>query len=530
MMGATTEIGSDASMASAEDARTWRTDRRSGRWSLIAGVLVLAAAMVFHAVVLYGSGAPAGIDSGNWLAFGRDLVGTDVKPDGVVYPPIVPLLVLAGVSMFGPGAGIAVIGGLAAVAPAAAAFLVLRWAGLGGWAVALAAILAFAPGLGEIAAWGGYPQLLAAPAAVMLLWWLDRWIATGRRTALIVAVVGAVLVLAISHFAALVTAACVAILVAVRTAVTTRGGRGRALRRAGVALGASLVAASPLLLVYGRLAPAVLSTQAGLSAVPTLSLSRVPSRFVDIHGGAAASVLVLGLAAGVLAIVLAPPHGRDTLWVLTAALLGGVVATLLWTHEPRVLYEVPLVAAVGIGALVRELLRAPDRRRWVAVSAAGLLIVALGVTSVSGITVFRRQRADYAVADEAISAALRWVREATPERALVAAPALGSVPLGWWIEGLGERQAVAAAPAEWLVYPQERRIATRARRLFAALERDVAAGLREADRLGVDYLFVPKATPTYELLLVDIEAGRLEAVFENAGVVIFRAPAPEGSP
>jgi hypothetical protein len=89
--------------------------------------------------------------------------------------------------------------------------------------------------------------------------------------------------------------------------------------------------------------------------------------------------------------------------------------------------------------------------------------------------------------------------------------------------------AIAAAPPEWLVYPEERLAAADARRLFAVLERDLPAGLGEARRLGIDYLFIPKETPEYELLLVDILQGRLEPAFENEGVAIFDVSAAEGS-
>jgi hypothetical protein len=272
---------------------------------------------------------------------------------------------------------------------------------------------------------------------------------------------------------------------------------------------------------------AILDTQGGPHTVPTIDLDRVPLRFGDIHAGTA-PLLVIGVVAGIVAVVLTRPKGRDALWALNAALIVGVAATFLWTREPRVLYEVPLVAAIGTGALVREILR-PNRRPWVPPVVGLLVAIGLVITTVSGLAVLRRQRADFAVANTGIRDALLWVSETTPSGSTIAAPMLDSIPLGWWVEGLGERRALGEAPARWLVYPEERRLAASAERIFRALERDVGAGLASARERGADYLFIAKRTATYELLVVDLEAGRIEPVFENDMVVIFEVPA-DGKP
>src|ERR1700737_1866060 len=78
---------------------------RSATWAVVAavGVSLLAFAFLRYRI-LAGGGAPATTDTGNWLAMGKDMLGPALRPASV-YPPLVPLIVLAGVQVLGLVAG-----------------------------------------------------------------------------------------------------------------------------------------------------------------------------------------------------------------------------------------------------------------------------------------------------------------------------------------------------------------------------------------------------------------------------------------
>ena len=90
-------------------------------------------------------------------------------------------------------------------------------------------------------------------------------------------------------------------------------------------------------------------------------------------------------------------------------------------------------------------------------------------------------------------------------------------PLGWWVEGLGERTAVYASPLQWLVYPDEIRRATEANEVFAPpfpTERSMAL----ARDVGMTYVLV--ATSSNRIAPAELDA----FLAAHPDTVVYRGP------
>jgi hypothetical protein len=492
---------------------------------IVVGLAAAAGVATFHVWVLVGRGTPAGIDTGNWLAFGNRVFGADVRPDGLAYPPVIPMLVAVAAAALGPTVGVATVGAISGLMPALAAFLVLRWGGLGTWAIVLAIFLLPQTALGEIMSWGGFPQLMATPFVVMFLWLLDRWISSRDGRALVGAAAAGALVLATSHFSALIAALSGALIIANRV-VTPHPfvNRSQTIRRAAGGLGLTLLFALPLAPTYARLVPAVAATSISGEPSTAIPWEQLPQRFATIHG-IISLFLVLGVLAALAGVVLPPARRHDALWSLNAALLTAVAATFLLTREPRVLYEVPLVAAIGVGTCLRELReRSPAGRRRAFTTAVCVGVVgAVCVATIAGVSEFARQRKTYGIVNGDTVAAADWLRDHTPEGSVVAVTSVESAPLGWWVEALSRRRTLVQSPPRWLLFPEERRIARQVNEVFVGLEHRLETGFQEARRRGIDYLFIAKGTPTYELTRSEL-AHEVRPAFESRKVLILEVP------
>ena len=490
---------------------------------LAVAVALLTAVAAWRAWVLARPGTPPGIDTGNWLAFGDALIGRSVKPEGVAYPPTIPLLLVAAVRAFGATAGVALVGGLSAIMPAIAAWFALSRAKLGGWALFLVAAVAVLPAVGDITAWGGYPQLFAAPFVVATLWFLDRWIRVGEVRACVGSAVAFGVILATSHFAALGVSVSIIVLLVARLASGDVAAM-TMLRRAGLAAGGFVVAAAPVVVVYARLIPAVFATQAAGGTSSAVAFDALPSEFARVHG-VATPIVAVGVLAAIGAVAVARDR-RDTLWGVTVALAIGTLATLLGTREPRVLYDAPVVAALGTGVWAKTFL---ERRSDLPKRAlAGALAVLILVLAVSAWVEFPRQRKRFAVLSSDTVSALDWLRERTPADSLVVVTSVEGMPLGWWTEGLADRRTLGEISPRWLVFPEERVVAARARTVIRAFDAGLDHGLRAAREAGADYLVVSGTDPLSSVLHLYQDAGQLRPVYANDAILIVDVAHPAG--
>jgi hypothetical protein len=202
--------------------------------------------------------------------------------------------------------------------------------------------------------------------------------------------------------------------------------------------------------------------------------------------------------------------------------------TFAITREPRVLYELGTLGALGTGALV---LRAREASIWPRIMP--LVVVMLGtgvaVSAIAGIGDVRASRARFAVLDPVAVEALAWLRHRTPSDATVASTSYRGAPIGWWVEGLAERRSWSAIDRELLVFPQERRDAATARRIFARLGASPMKGFALARAAGVDYLLIPRRSEAGRALGLELASGDLLPVFQNGGMLVIEVPNPSAT-
>lgn len=481
-----------------------------GRADLVFAVMVGLAVLV-RASHLVLDGAPVGVDGGNWLAFGNALLGGPARPEGVTYPPVVPLLTTAVVALLGPVGGVMAIGGVSAVAPAVAFYPVARRA-VQGAAPLLAGTLLLTPATGAMAAWGGYPQLLGSALVVGGIWTLSGWLDNGDRSALLGTIAASTLVLATSHASAAVGCAAWG---GVAAASLIRGGH-VVRRRLLTAILLAAAAAAPLAPLYGRIVPALVSARHAEPAMAAISIGDLPARFVLVHG-AAWPVWAAGCLLAITAV--ARDGGRTRLGVMTAGLLFGLPALFLMTGQPRVLHEIPLLAVTGVTLRVAQTRSGGLWRALMASSAVALVVV-----TAAGVADAPRQQMTYAVLDGDLLAAVGWIDRHTPHDATIAVSAVRGAPFGWWVEGLSQRRVIYAAPLRWLTFKAERDRARVANGLFHRVGLPTREGIRRAERLGVDYVLLTTDGPAHRPDAV--RQWRQHVVFDNAAAVVIKIEKP----
>lgn len=484
--------------------------------------LACMATIAWRYWVLSAPGVPPGTDGGNWLGFGKDLLGTNVKPGSVVYPPVVPLLVTGLAKALGPARGLALMSSLSAVAPAVAAFVLLYWSGLrGGAAAILAAFLLPSSAISEVAAWSGFPQLLGTLFVLGNLWFLDRWLRGGGRRHLVGGAMSGMLLLAVSHFDAVIGVFAACGVVVIHLLGPGRGGD--VLRRAGISGLVTLVFALPLAPVYAHLVPAILSSRNTGPSITGLTLNDLPSRFTSSLGGAW-PLWALGLILLPVAVWL-NRRDRSPLFTVTLGLAIGLALFLALTREARVLHEIPVLVVLGAGLWLPMLAdrRTPSIRDPASILLGAAAVVALWAVASAGLRDLPNHRDFYNLLDHKLGRALEWIRTETPPGSLIAVSPKNDAPLGWWVEGISERPTLTGTPLRWLVYPEERDRAARANRIFNLLAVSSPAALDTARSYGVDYVLVARGSTSYfgvERLLSEWHVGA--PVFRNSSAIIVR--------
>ena len=432
-------------------------------WCPIVFAMACVGLAVMRAVVLMRGGAPATVDSGNWLAFGHALLGSHVRSSTIVYPPVVPLILTSVSSLFGARVAVGLVGAVSSLAPGAAVYWVLRRSELRWSAVALAVLVTAAGSTGESTAWGGFPQLLGLGGMVVALWLLDEWLTepTWRRG--LAAGAALLFVGATSDIAFGATLVCAVLVVGLRTlaGADTVNRASRMLRT----LPYVVLPMVPLIPLYSRLIQA--TRQTGPDHVGAkLTLSEVPNAVEFLYRDLPWPWR-LALVSAVVAPLLFADRWRDRLWIVATSLLATASVTTVVLHEDRFLYLLPLGVALGLGLWARELAWAPlpFMRRFRPALAAALAVFVVAQI-VTGAHVFGAQRDYYGILDPGSTAAIEWISHNTPRNALIAAPTVRGAPLGWWVEGLGRRQSLLASALRWLNFPDEVRRARQANAVF----------------------------------------------------------------
>ena len=441
-------------------------------------VFAVAVSVARFAVLVDQAPAPATIDSGNWLAFARTLLGDDVRSSSIVYPPLVPLVVLLAVAATNAATGVALVAVASILAAALGTFVALDGRVPRPAAAGASALVIVGSTTGEAAAWGGFPQLLGFGLAMVFLRFLDDALEHGEARWPVVGLSLAALV-ATSHLIAGAVVLTALVLIALRVLASRGQPRPRiGWRGAAWLVGPSLVLAP----VYLRL---LIEIAGGLDQRPPfaqLDLSDTPQVLRGIYGDFQVFWVPVLVAMLLTPIALAD-RWRTPLWRLLVSLLVAAAISTALLHESRFLYFTALPAAVAMGLWCAEL----RRLRPVAY---GVLALAVAVQTVIGLRGFDDHVDFYQVVDRGVYEAIEWVSDNTAHDDLVAVANSNDAPLGWWVEGLARRRALVGSPLRWLTFADEQDRARLANDIFSETFPDDAA-FRLAERHGVDYLLVP---------------------------------------
>lgn len=472
------------------------------------GVTAWVLLVVVRGVLLASGDAPATTDTGNWLAYADDLLGDGVRT-GVAYPPAVPLVSRWIVDLFGPQVGVAVLGSLACLLPGAAALVVLGRMGEPGLGSLVAIVASGSAALGEVVAWGGFPQAFGLSGAILAVPGTASWLMHGRPRDGTVGLAGWMLTTWSSHLLALALVVSMVVLLA---AVSIARPDRRVLRRAVVTGMAAAAVTLPLVPTYAHIV-------ANLWSAP--SVRDVAALDARVVLGNLWPLWLVAVATGPLiaaiALVRSPATARDVLAAPTIAIVAlalGWSIVVLVSSQSRYLYDFAVLAPVGSGVAVAV-------GRWavwprlprLAVTSAALALAFAGVATFPGqVDRYRLLTAD-------TMEALDWLRDERPSAGLVAVPDQAGAPLGWWAEGVGRRPTLMAADHRWLLFRAERQRATLAGRLFYSTSVSSEESVRMARANGVQRVLVPAGGPWSES--VDRLATGWHVAFRSGSTVIL---------
>lgn len=471
-------------------------------------------------IVLASHAGPPGMDPGNWLSFGNALLGHPVRDTAIVYPPLVPLLSVGIVRIFGASTGFHVLATLASIAPGVGLFVLLRSCGLRYLAVAAATVLSASSSVGEAAAWGGYPQLLSLGFLFALLGCARLLLTTAHvRWAVPCALLllGALASNELMGVAAVVAAA----LVAVHHVSVRQHAPGWSTRRACAAVAIVVAPSAVLIPTYITLVTAVLGAHQALArtgiGIQAL-IGAVAFQFRELP------VFWFAVVAGAVFTALTFPRlAREPAIAIGWVLLCTTVLLVLATSEPRYLYLLPasaLTLTAGLIAAASTRLHVPRLPRAVLAAGAGLVCL---TSAAAGLRYFEQQMTFYGPVTASDAEALRWLRDSTPSDTIVAVTRAGAdFTLGWWVEGLAERHAFYDADLGNLNYADERARAVVAESIFAPGS-TLGAMCARAGTHGITYLFLAKSWPGYRQLdFSSVDRASVDLIRDTNSLLLVR--------
>ncbi len=494
---------------------------------LLLGLLVLGV-VVLRFRILRAGGAPPTIDAGNWLAFGDGLLGGGARSTTIVYPPVVPLLSTVSVETIGLVNGVSALAAVSSAAPAVGLYWTLRRCALGLGALIPGLLVLGATAVGEAAAWGGFPQLIALGLTPVALWFFDRLARTWTPSDALRAGIALTLILATSHLVAsvVIVASGLILLTGVVGSARERPSPGRTVSL----LALTALPSVWLIPLYVSLSTQIIGNATEFRYLTQLEwgdlVGRIEFLFRDMTW----------LWWPVFALVLATPvllirRRQLTLWRLSTATLISTIALTAVTREGRYLYVFTVIAGLDVGlwltylsdryelGLTSRLPNVRDMRVAVglAVTAAILLAQIAG-----GLSFFRDQRNFYGVLSPDLVTAIEHVADTTTSDSTIATTSLHDAPLGWWVEAIAQRPTIYAAPLRWLAFDDEIDRATLANHLFAPPFPNPEA-LTDAATAGVEVILLPTEWVFYsESAVLEFERGYPDAVDRfNSGVTLL---------
>ncbi len=504
-----------------------------GRFVWADPVLVLSVLLFIYLRfrVLRDGGAPPTIDAGNWLAFGDSILGNGVRSSTIVYPPVVPLLAKASVSVFGLTDGVSLLGSVSSTAPGVGIYIGLRYLGLGSGSLPPALLVLAASAVGEATAWGGFPQLIGLGLAPIALILFDRFLRTWDWRRALASGLAFMALLATSHFvgSAVVVAAAVMVVQALARPVGPRP------RWPQVVVGSGVLLLPVLWLIplYLSLLQAVGGFSTEFKFFTQLTWANLFEHIEFLYRDFPWLWRLL-LPVTVIAPALFVRNHRTPLWRVTSSFLVAIIATTAVAREARILYLLTPFSALGLALWV---VHGPDRFRlwagnrfdknWSSRNIAAVTLVALltiaGVQASTGLAFFGSQRVSYGLLTPELVSGIEAVRESSEPGDVLAVTSLRDAPLGWWVEAIAHRETFYGAPLRWLLFDDEIRRTSMANDLFVPLF-PTPDRIDKASRAGIDLILVPTRWVFYSEAAIDaLAAGRPDSVayLTNELVVIM---------
>ena len=490
-----------------------RHRRRMRMCDAVLGVCaVVTAVFRFHA--LRAGAAPPTVDAGNWLSLGNAWLGLQSRT-GPNYPPFVPLAVASTSSLFGVRTAVALCGAVASTLPGLGSYVVLRRISSGLGAVLLGVLLLGANSVGEAAAWGGFPQLVALGALPVFLWQLDTALLTRARRATANASAALLLVLLTSHLIAAVALGATGVLIALHA--LRSGAIGRFLHERLAQLSCLVAVCVVCLPLYLPLLGSIDADAPLTPRAAQLSLGTVLGHLDFLFG----DPLLLWRPI-VVATVLTPlalyRRRAELSWRLTTSAIGAIIAVALVTRSSRALAFLPQTVAFAVATWLPGVRAAVDQ---LSISTRRLVIACgVGVTALVatvGLARFDQQLDSYRVMSPDAYRAITWYRDHVDDAGGLAVSSPGPTPLGWWVEGLTRQPAYYTSAPKYLLFDDERRRARVADRIFSPQFPDDAS-ISFARAKGVRHLLVvSRHAPA-------LDARAEQQLAEQGAVVVYRRP------
>ena len=481
---------------------------------LLALLLMLGVVGLFRLSSMSAYAAPPGSDAGNWLAFGRELFGEDVKAAISAYPPVFPAVYWGISKLTDPLLAGKLLATLTSVIGAVPVYLIGATAASKNLALVGATAFAAAGYRSEVVAFGGYPQLLAEAFTLAALWLLVSGTVGASTKRVIIAAFLAGLAIGTHH---LTTAYMGLATLVVAFVLLLQGIRPRRVFRSFL-----------VFLVFGALfaspyVPSYLVMKAELAASPfnvqQWAISTSGETFAYIfRNSVGVWYILLGMAIGGIISSTGSEHVVARTTAISSLLAP--VGLFLWLGEVRFLQFIFAGIAIGAVLFVSSLSRRHTSTPSPILLGSLVLLVSVAAVCWGGILFTKQAFSWYQVIDQPRLEALEWLKSGTPEGALiVSTPAKNGLVLGWWIEGYAGRRTIVGSDPRWMAFRQEKEHAELANSVLALLRSgDDAAALDLLVRSGVSYLFLDRSAWPQP----SIASPAFRRVFENGAVVIFR--------
>jgi hypothetical protein len=427
------------------------------------------------------------------------------------YLPGFPLFLGFLLTIGGSIPAITAAGILSKIAMVLAIYLVVRPAGAG-YAAAAAVMVGISGAHAEMYAWGGYIQQLGTALGLVAVFYLIRYLKSGRKVDLAVSAMAVCATLLTHNLVGGLLVGALVMAVA-HWLYLTRASSREWIRGLKYALILALPAAASVVVYL------LMGERAGRrpSLNPT-GLTRLES-VAHIFNEAPIPWLVVTAIALSVAISRRWSSSNAATVAIGGAWLVVSIVFFLAIGEPRALLLAQMgLVIIGVSGFAALLRVAQDRNvyaRDALIALGGILLLAIVA---SGYADYDAATDYYRVVDhEEIAALDRLAKVSEPGDLVVASEGAHGFQVGWWVPGYAGRPTYPGGSIDFLASPQERAQGAAANRVFESDSKEAAALLEE---IGARYLVVDRRGPGAAWLENEL-ARSLQVVDNNSNLVIL---------